>query len=176
MQTPAAGKRVTGVAQRDQQRDREAAPGGVACDDDAPRIDTRSHQPAIRRQRVVHGGREGILGTEAIVDGQRARARRRREAGHQGAMRAHRSDRVAAAVEVEQRRIGLGTGRLDPLARHAARLDRGEARALGERRRAGELLHVLAALVDVHGLWQWRRAAQHLDEHRDLGAGHGRRV
>ncbi len=64
------------------------------------------------------------------------------------------------------------SGRLDPLGGHPAGVDGRGARTLGKRIAAGQLVHPLAPLVDVHVLRQRRRVAEHLDDHRELGAGH----
>src|SRR5262249_37664316 len=77
------------------------------------------------------------------------------------------------AVEVEDRPVRAGSGRLHPLARHAARIHPRRADAIGQGGRRRQLLHALAPGRSVHVLWHRRRGAQHVDEDRELRAGHG---
>ena len=63
----------TGVPAGEHEREREAAAGGIAADDDRARRRV-VEQGVVRRDRVVHRGRERVLRREPVVERDDARA------------------------------------------------------------------------------------------------------
>jgi hypothetical protein len=101
------GHRQAFRPRRDQRRERQAAAGRVACDDDR-----LIGQLSVRRQRVVDSGRERVLRREPVLQrhrGHTAPAGQRRGQVRPGPRGA---DHVATAVQVEDD-AGL-VGAVDP--------------------------------------------------------------
>jgi hypothetical protein len=109
----AGGQREPRVSGGQQRRQGEAASGRVAREDHARRVGA-AEQRSVRGQCVVDGRWERVLGSDPVVEGQRAQARavgERRSEGHAGA---GGPDHVAAAVQVEQHTgVVVGRGQAD---------------------------------------------------------------
>ena len=78
----------------------------------APSSPARACDVAEGGERVVDRGREPVLGREAVVDGQHARARRRGEQAGGRVVGVEVADHPAAAVEEDQQRRGIRPARL----------------------------------------------------------------
>ena len=128
------------------QRAGEPGAGRVARHDDAAR--PLRQQPAVRAQRVLDGRGERMLGGEPVVGHERADPRRGDEGADQRPVPVGGADGVAAAVQVEDRHVLLAR-RADHERRDAARVDRPDLDALGDRGLREERLVGRAHLLDV---------------------------
>ena len=126
----ALGKRLFRV---DGDRDGERAAGGIASDDDPPRVDVhRLEKEAVGGKARVVGGGEGMLGGERVVDREDADAARvrlgkdRAQVGHFFNALERAAKDVAAAVQPEEDdAVGArGIGLAEPDAGKFLRRDR----------------------------------------------------
>ncbi len=169
------GLLVPGRARIDQQLQRERhapvarehrADGGqraaraVAADREPRRIDAEFDgmrvQPDERIFRIVHRGREPMLGREPVIDRQYRAMRIAGEHPAERVVRRHAADRETAAVIVDERRQRLGETRCDGQVETGAErraVARGHVEILDRKhRRGGDLEDQRAALIGRAGL------------------------
>ncbi len=79
-------------------------------------------QAAVARRGIVHGGRKGILRSEAIVWSENAEAMQREGCGD-GTMRLGGTAEVAAAMQIQEDSI-INVGCFHPFSRNAVHLGR----------------------------------------------------
>ena len=101
--TPAAGKRHALVARLHEERERDARrrPSRRRRRRRAASVPF-VEEPAVRGERVGERGGMRVLGRQPVVDVEGATARRLREVPDELAVRVHRAEAVAPAVEVER--------------------------------------------------------------------------
>ena len=87
----------------------EIATGGIPGKGDVARFQAAIEHPAIGRERIVQRSRKTMFRREAIVDGEHAAAAGECDLRNQVAVRGHRADAKAAAMEIEN---GLILGRI----------------------------------------------------------------
>ena len=97
----AAGHRAAVALQLQEQRHAEARPGRVARDHDPARVDPARDHPPVGALDVLEVGREGVLGREPVLGGQRGLVGRPRPRRRSRPVAVGRAEGVAAAVEVE---------------------------------------------------------------------------
>ena len=102
---PGCGSPASRIA--DHRRDDEAAAGAVAGDRDAAGPDAARQQKAVAGERVVDRRRERVLGRQPVVERQRRDLGGAAGLGHQMPVAVERADHIAAAVQVEERRVAL---------------------------------------------------------------------
>ncbi|MCY3734043.1 MAG: hypothetical protein OXG42_07155 [Chloroflexi bacterium] len=127
----ATGGHAHAALPRGEQRGQhQAAAGRVATDKHRTRLAglNRSIGPDVLESgdRIVNGRREDVLRRQAIVEVERHAARRPTDVGDQAAVRADRSEHVAATMHVEQAAIGIGAGQNSPLAEYPVGVSRCE--------------------------------------------------
>ena len=143
-------ERDAAIAQRDQGCQRQAAARGVTGDGATFRLESLRQHPAPGRDRIFDRGRERILRRQPVVDAEHPRSAGLADALHQVAVGRDRADRIAAAMQVEERAIEVGLGTPDPLGAHAAGIDR-LGLDVGRQLEPGlPLLHRLAAVGPAH--------------------------
>ena len=98
------------ITQPQQQRESEAAAGGIAHHRQPMGVGPVVEQPAIGSDRVVKRRWEWVLGSEAIVDCEHAGSRRRRDPPREVAVERRRADDVATAVENQDVAVPLRSG------------------------------------------------------------------
>ena len=108
--------------QRQEQRASEPAADRVAREDDSGAV-ALLDQPAVRAQRVLERRRERMLGRETVVGHQRAHPGRGDQRADQRPVAVGGADGVAAAVQIEDRRLLLAR-RAQRQRRDTARVDR----------------------------------------------------
>ena len=122
------GQRKPAFAQGQHCCEHEIAASGISGKGDIARLQAAIEHPAIGRDGIIQRGRKAMFRCEAVVDGEHAAAAGKCDLRNQVAVRGHRADTKAAAMEIKNglilRRIGWrypfaidATGR-DAFARH----------------------------------------------------------
>ena len=101
-------------------------------------------------QRVVARGRKGMLGGQAVGDGQGAQAPCPSGLGHQSAVADNRTRAIASAMKVDQHAGSVGAGNDRPFALDPVEIDRLELDVVRDRPDRPDLLDPASALFPAH--------------------------
>jgi len=113
--------RQPGIADREQRRDNQPPPALSPAIAIRAGFTPRAKQEPVAGESVLDRRRERVLGGEPVGERQRRRVRRSAGLGDQMAVAVERADDIAAAMEVEQRRVAVDA----PASRSIRRARRG---------------------------------------------------
>jgi hypothetical protein len=162
---------VAGVAQRQQQGQRQAAASRVSGDGDGGRVDPGVEQPAVRRQGIVERGWVAMLRRVAVADVEHPCRGHVAEQLTEAAVAVQRAEAVATPAQGDHGARRDRTGHGQPLARHAAGIN-GDDRRRRSGTRPGGLDRRSLLLERTRRLVQ---RPQHPHHHVQLGTRHDRR-
>ena len=109
-------QRKPAFAQGQHRGEHEIATGGIPGKGDVVRLQPLIEHPAIGRERIVQRGRKAMFRRKAIVDREHAAAAGECDLRNQVAVRGHRADAKAAAMEIENGLVVRRIGRRYPFA------------------------------------------------------------
>jgi hypothetical protein len=117
-----SGEGSPSFAKREQQRQRQAATGGISRDYDASGGMTFGKEPAVNGNRVIDRGGKLIFWRETVIRSQYSKTMEG-EANSDGAMGLRRTREIAAAMQIQENRFCRG-GSFDPFAGNSTNLRR----------------------------------------------------